>query len=266
MIMAGHDMVHVAIAPPDALEAGLAEKVAPIVKKDLFGARLLLGSKIPRIVGHYQTLQAAESIAQSLRSLGLVAVVCPDSELRRLSPGRFRAHTLELGKREITFRDRGRQARVIEAKSVVLILKGMVQTQTETETTTSKMKFSMSATLLTGGIPIWRRVEEKTKSQSVQTDLFVRLYDRKSPEPGVEIFQQDFDYSGLGAKIASSLENLNTLITELRNRSPEAVFDSRLMEHFGVEVPFATPADEIEINCKLIYLYHQAAGSPGPSA
>lgn len=258
-------MVHVAIAPPDALEAGLAEKVAPIVKKDLFGTRLLLGSKIPRIVGHYQTLQAAESIAQSLRSLGLVAVVCRDSELRRPSPGRFKAHTLELGKGEITFRDRGRQARVIEAKSVFLILKGRVQIHTEKETTTTTMKFSLSTTLLTG-IPVWRKVEEKTKNQSVQTDFFVRLYDRKSPEPGVEIFQQDFDYSGLGAKMASSIENMDTLVTELRNRFPEAVFDSRMTEHFGVEVPFATPGDEIEINCKLIYLCHQAAGSPGPSA
>jgi hypothetical protein len=266
MSMAGHDMVHVAMAPPDTVEAGLAEKVAPVVKKDLFGARLLLGSKIPRIVGHYQTLQAAESIAQSLRSLGLVAVVCHDSELRQPSSGRFRAHTLELGEGKTTFRDRGRQARVIEAKSVFLILKGMVQTQTETETTTSKMKFSLPATLLTGGIPIWRKVDEKSKNQSVQTDFFVRLYDRKSPEPGVEIFQHDFDYSGLGAKMTSSPENLNTLVAELRNRFPEAVFDSRLTEHFGVEVPFATPGDAIEINCKLIYLCHQAAGSPGPSA
>ena len=263
--MTGHDMVHIAIAPPDALEAGLAEKVAAIVNKDLFGTRLLLGAKIPRIVGHYQTLQSAQSIAQSLRSLGLVAVVCHDSELRQPSSGRFRAHTLELGEGETTFRDRGRQARVIEAKSVFLILKGRVQTHTEEETTSSKMKFSLPATLLTGGIPIWRRVEEKSKNQSVQTDCFVRLYDRKSPEPSVEIFQLDFDYSGLGAKMASSLENLNTLVTELRNRFPEAVFDSRLTEHFGVDVPFATPGDEIEINCKLIYLCHQAVSCPGPS-
>ena len=65
--------------------------------------------------------------------------------------------------------------------------------------------------------------------------------------------------------MAASLENLNTLVTELRNRFPGAVFDSRLTEHFGVDVAFATPGDEIEINCKLIYLCHQAVSSPGPS-
>jgi hypothetical protein len=83
----------------------------------------------------------------------------------------------------------------------------------------------------------------------------------------VEIFQYNFDYSFLGTKMASSsLANLSTIITKLRDIFPQAVFDDRLTEPFVVDVPFLTPRDDIEINCKLIYLYHQALCSLGPSA
>jgi len=261
--MSEQAIVYVAIAPKDKLEAGLAEKVAAIIKKDVHETRLVLGGKIPRIVGRYQSLQAAESVAQSLRTLGLVAIMCSDSEIRHPSSVRFRAHTLGLGEGEITFWDKGRQMRVVDAQSAFLILKAALQSRTAKETTTTKAKLDIAATMLTGGIPIVRNVEERTKDESIETELFVRIYDRTSPEPVVEVLQHNFDYSGLGKKKAfSSLENLNALVTELRSRFPQAVFDGRLTGHFKVDVPFATPEDEVEINCRLIYLYHRAVSGP----
>ncbi len=264
--MSGYDTVHVAIAAADMLEASLTKKVAAIVNKDLYGARLLLAGKIPRIIAHYQTIQTAESIAQSLRALGLVAIVCKDSELRKRSQS-FRAHTLKFGEAEVLFWDRGGEARRMGSRSVFLILKGRLQIYTETEVTRIKMKFSLPATVLTGGIPIWRRAKEKTKDLSLKTEYFVRLYDRESPEPSAEILQYDFDYSFLGTKMASSsLANFSTIVAKLRDIYPQAVFDERLTEPFGVDVPSTTPQDDIEINCRLIYLYHQAVSNLGPSA
>lgn len=119
---------------------------------------------------------------------------------------------------------------------------------------------------LKDSIPIWRRVKKKTKDVAVQSEGFVRLYDRMSPEPSVEVFQHSFDYSFLGTKMASSsLTNLSITTVELKNTSPEAVFDYRLKEVFGVYMPLTTQGDEIEINCKLIYLCHKAASGLGPS-
>ncbi|MFC1893014.1 hypothetical protein ACFLYR_03105 [Chloroflexota bacterium] len=253
--MAGYEIVYIAIAPPNKLEAGLVERVAAIINKDLYGTRLLLAGKIPRIAAHCQTNQAAESVAQNLRTLGLMAIVCDDSELRKPSAS-LRAHALKLGKGEVTFWDKSGDMRRIEEKNVFLILKGTMHTYSEKEATRTRMKFSLPATALTGGIPIWRRVKEKTKDMSVQTECYARLYDRMSLDPSVEIFQHNFDYSFLGTEMASSsLTNLNTLIMELRNTFPQAFFDDRLTEVFGVDVPFVTPAEETEINCKLIYLY-----------
>jgi len=265
--MSEQTTVYVAVAPKDKLEVGLAEKAAAIIKKDLHETGLILGGKIPRIVGRHQSLQAAESVAQSLRSLGLVAIVCSDSDIRHPSSTRFRAHLLQLGDGEITFWDKGRRAKVVDANSVYLILKGVLQSQTEKETTMTKAKLDIAATMLTGGIPIVRNIEEKIKNQSIEMEPFVRIYDRTSSEPVVEMHQRNFDYSGLGKKKAfSSLENLNVIVTELRNRFPQAIFDDRLMAHFRTDVPFATPEDEVEINCSLIYLFHRTVSDPGPAA
>jgi hypothetical protein len=264
--MAGYDLVYVAIAPPGVLEANLIKKIAAIVNKDLYGTRLVLTGKIPRIIAHCQTMQTAESIAQSLRALGLVAIVCKDSELRKPLES-YRAHTLRFGEGEILFQDRGGQVRRMESRNVFLILKGRMENYVETQAMRTKMKFSWPATVLTGGIPIWRKVKEKTKELSLQTQHFVRLYGWTSSEPTVEILQYDVDYSFLGVKMASSsFANFSTVATRLRDIFPQAVFDDKLIKSFRVDAPSATPRDDIELNCKLIYLCQLAASNLSSSA
>jgi hypothetical protein len=87
-----------------------------------------------------------------------------------------------------------------------------------------------------------------------------------STEPSVEILQYDLDYSFLGVEMAStSLANFSTIITKIRDTFPQAVFDDRLIEPFAVDILFTAPRDNIEINCKLIYLYHQAISGLGSS-
>ncbi len=185
------------------------EKVASIVGKDLFETRVLLNSKIPRILGYYGSLQAAEAVAERLRSLGLVAVVCGQAELRQPYPARFRAHTLKLKEGEITFWDKRGQSREVDAEGVFLILRGTARTQVETETTKTRTKLNVAATVMTGGIPVVRKVVEKTSGGSLKMEDFVRLYDWTSAEPVVEVFQNGFDYSSLEKKKGfSSQENI----------------------------------------------------------
>jgi len=264
--MVGYHVVRVVIAPPEILEVNLVKEVASILNKDLYGTRLLLAGKIPRVVNNYQTTQEAESIANRLKALGIVAIVCNDSELHQPASMGFRAHTLKLGVAEFTFWNKSGESRRVQTEDVFLILKGKMQTYTGKEMTPTKMKFSLPATILTGGIPIWRQIKEKTSDMSFKTESFVRLYNRMSPEPSVEIFESDFDYSFLGEKIApSSLTNLNTIIVELRNTFPQAIFNDKLAMFFGADASFSARGDDIEVNCKLIYLCHKAAGNLSPS-
>ncbi len=263
--MAGYEIVDVAVAPQDVLEANLTKKVAAIISKDPYEMRLLLAGEIPRIIAHYHSMQTAESIAQSLRDLGLVVIVCKDSELRKPSQS-FMAHTLELRDEEVLFWDRGGQVRRIDSRDAFLIIKGKIRTYIETKLTKNRMKFSLAGTLLSGGIPIWRKVKEETKEVSRKADSFLRLYERKSAEPSVQMFQYDMDYSFLGTKMASSpLINFNTLVTQLREVFPQTIFDDRLAKRFGADVSSAKISADLEVNCKLIYLYHLNTISPNPS-
>ena len=123
----------------------------------------------------------------------------------------------------------------------------------------TKTKFNLPATILTGGIPIRRRVTEKTKNRSFQSECLARLYDRKLSESSIEILQHGIDYSFLGTKIAySSLENFSTVVAKIREAFPEAIFDDRLMKPYKADVPCIGVRDKLEINCKLIYLYNVA--------
>jgi hypothetical protein len=256
--MSAYDIVHVAIVPPVTPDANLIEKVATIVNKNTYETRPLLTSVIPRIIAHYPSMQAAESAAQRLREAGLVTIVLNDSELRKPSRA-FRAHTLEFGEGEVLFRDQSGQVRKMTAGDVVLILEGKGQKYVETKVSQTKMKFNLGATILTGGIPVWRRVEEKISDRPVQTECFARLYDMKSSEQSIELLQHNMNYSFLGTKKApSSQANFDIVVSLLRELFPQAIFDDRLMKLARRDKPLEQTQHDLEINCKLMYLYHLA--------
>ena len=263
--MAANNVVRILVAPPDNLETNLIKETAGILNRDPYETRLLLSGKIPKLIAYYPSAQEAELITNRLKALGLVAVTCSDRELRESPSTRFIAHALRLGDREVTFWDIGNQMMKIEPEDVFLILEGKFQTLTGKEVTKTRLKFSLPATLLTGGFPVWRKVKETTKETAVEAGYFVRFYDRMSLEPKVEIFENYFDFSSLGSKIApSSLTNLNSIITEIRDIFPQAVFDDKLVQFSGISMSAASPEKDIELNCKLIYLYHQAVSNLGP--
>ena len=254
--MANYEVVHIAIAPPAILDENLVRSVAAIINKHPYDTRLLLAGEIPRIIAHCDSMQIAESIIQKLKDLGLVAIACRDLELRQ-SPQSFKAQTLEFRENGVLFRDSGGREKIMGEDNVFLILEGRVKTSEEVETTKSKTKFSLTTTLLTGGFPVWRKVNEKTTTRSIQTQYFVRLYDRKSSDPGIELLQNNMNYSFLGANIAiSSPTNFTAVVTKLRDAFPQAIFDSRLTKPFLVTTSSNRVWENTEVNCKLIYLFH----------
>lgn len=263
--MAGYEVVHVAVVPPSILEEELVEKVAAVVGKNLYETRLRLTGKIPKIIANYDIMQQAESTAQSLRGFALVVIVFSESELRK--PWKiFKARNLKFEEQAITFCDRTGQARRMEASEVFLVLSGKMQAYTDTEVTKTTRKLNVTATLLTGGIPIMKKVKEKTTTRTFQTESFIRLYGRTSPEPAVQISQHDFDYSFLGPEMISyATANFSTAIKKIREAFPQAIFDGRLTEPFGADVSASIAQENIEDNCKLIYWYHQAVSNLGQS-
>jgi hypothetical protein len=256
-------MVYVAVAPPKTLSEGLLKRVASLIGKGIFDTRLLLAGEIPKILASCPGTGTADSMAQGLRGAGLVAFVCRDSELRN-RPAGFVAHSARSGEREVIFSDRrGGQVRV-EAGDAFLIIRGRIRSRTPEKTSTTKMKLNVPATVLAGGIPIMRRVTQKTSQDSFQADNLVRIYDRRSSDPRVEMFQNHVDYAFLGPELTPSTPtNFNIAVTKLREWFPAAVFDERLTRHLRTDVSAARPEEALEINCKLIYFCQLAVERRG---
>ncbi len=251
--MMDYEVVHIAVAPPVHPDERLVSSVAAVIGKSPTYTRLLLAGEVPRIIAHADSPPAAEDIIKALRQLGLTALAFPDSELRQLPPI-FEAQTLELSEKAVTFRDSAGAEKKMASSDVFLILNGQVESSVEVETTRTRSKFSWGGTLLTGGIPIFRRVKETTTDKSSQTEDFARLYSSKSAEPAVELWQHNLNYSCLGAeRAATSAMNFSTLVRRLREVFPEAIFDNRLAKPL---VLATTPSwQDVELNCRLIYLF-----------
>jgi hypothetical protein len=109
------------------------------------------------LIAYYQTAEEAEPVAKQLKTLGLKAFIVNDSELTRSPSTRFNARALELGEQAVVFRDSNNRTLKMETKDVFLILKGKYQLSSDKAVTTTRMKFNLTATLVTGGIPIWKR-------------------------------------------------------------------------------------------------------------
>ena len=261
MLMNEEQTTHVAIAPPKVLEQGLVEEAASVLNKETSDTRLLLAGDIPKIVAHCQDRQAADLMAEKLRGLGLAAIAVGDPELYGQGQ-RFDARTIEFHEGAVLFRDKRGQVRKMESEKVFLILKGRARSRVEAKDEKTKMKLNLPATLLTGGIPIWRTVRERTTAAPVSSQRFAWICERHSWETSVEIPEAQVDYSFLGAEMTSSTTNFETLIARLRTVFPQAIFDDRLTRHPTASAASARALDSIEVRLRLVYMFHVAETTP----
>lgn len=260
--MTEEQTTHVAIAPPEVLEQGLLEEVASVLNKETSDTRLLLAGNIPRIVAHCQDRQAADFMAEKLRGLGLAAMAVGDPELYGQGQ-RFDARTIEFHERAVLFRDKRGHVRKMESENVFLILKSRTRSRVEAKDEKAKTKLNLPATLLTGGIPIWRTVRERTTEVSVASQRFAWICERDSWETSVEIPEAQVDYSFLGAEMASSTTtNFETLIARLRKAFPQAIFDDRLARYPTASAASPRALDSIEVKLRLVYMFHVAETTP----
>jgi hypothetical protein len=254
-----HDTIFVAVQPPAAPDTDLIQKAAVIIKKSPQITGLLIAGKTPKIAARFSTLQEAEAAVQNLKSLGLPAIVCLEADLRKPTHC-FQANTLEFAQAFISFRNKDNQTFNFEPADAYLIIKGTIDIYEDTEVTKTKMKLNLPATLLTGGIPIRRKITEKTRQTLTKNEAFLRVYSQKTANSSVEIRQHEFNYTCLGDEMAlSSSVNINKLLIKIRQSLPKAKFDDRMTRFWGIDVPSATPWEKVDITCNLIYQFERAA-------
>ena len=256
--MAEAEIVYVAIVPIEYPSINLTKAVAGIIGKDTYQTRLLLMGSIPHIAARCNGVREAEELTRKLREVGLTTIVCSDAALRQPFQG-LRAKTLEFGDGEVAFKREGEEAKP-GVSSVFLMIRGTRQSVPavpEDMPARTKIKLDVGTSLLMGGIPVLKRVKEKSDSTSAQPEWFLRLYEQASPEPLVELLQYDMEYSFLGAEtVLSSTANFINVVKKLREAYPKAIYDERLMKPSVTDIPGTTPDEDIEINCRLIYFQH----------
>jgi hypothetical protein len=254
--MADNEVIYIAMNPPPDQDDLLVKNIAGIIGKSVYDTRLAIAGEIPRIIAHFDNMPFAEEIAVRLRDLGLETMMLREPELRQPKPP-FYANLLEFKNDGVIFRNNQGNEINIKTNDVSLIIKGKLQTSAAIETTQSKKKINIAGTLLTGGIPIYRRVDEKSTSQIVQDEYFIRLFTRTAPESCIEIRQKTMNYSFFEKKMAaSSLANFDNLSPMLKELFTKAVFDERLIKSYMPSIHSNRIDDYIEVKCRLIYLFN----------
>jgi hypothetical protein len=251
-----YNIFHVAINSPGTGTTELIKQVSAILGKDPFDVRMLLSGKLPKIAAHFDSEEKAKSIASSLSACGIKAFTVNDRELHRSDQPetKFVAHSLKIGNGEIIFISRSGAETIVRQGELFLVIQGKVSIPEVFKETRTSMKFSLPATIMTGGLPVWRKSKETVENTSFYYESFMRLYLHNSPGPLVEILESNFDFSFLPDQISPSASmNFDLMVKELKRVFAAAFFDNRLAE--------CTPIiqlSEIETACKLIYLSYRA--------
>lgn len=250
------EIIHIALAPPRAATSELIENIAEIIGKGIYDTGLLISGEIPRIIAHYTDIAVAQQVVEKLKGLGLTVLAIGDSELRR-SVQVFNAYKLEFQGKEIAFADSCGNKKVMGQDDVFLIMAGRMPSEVELEKKEISSKLDITATMLTGGIPVLRKKEEKHTTSSTQTEHFIRIYGRDYSCICIQLLQHLVDYSFLRGVIeVSSLKNLRATAAALCTQFPQGIYDDRLELPFAAPVFRQGPSTDFEIRCRLIHAFH----------
>lgn len=230
-------------------EAGpeLVQSLAATLGMTQFEVRPRLLGGGPAVVGRFADEQQAARLAGTLRLSGVATFVLDSDEER--SRGRYLVRRFTLDSGTLAVETVGGETVRIPLASVRLLLPAIgISLQTESVTVTER-KLSLGKTLLSGGIPLTKKVtrQEEVQSEERERTLFV-----VAGELPLLVFRQNsMNYDGFGPAMKISRElNFSHLIAELRRLCPGALFDDRLLQRAG-QVRVLGPAVEPDANLDL---------------
>jgi len=204
----------------------------------------------PAVVAVFADQQQARTLAAKLSRSGVATMIIDTDGLRR-ADGRFVVRRFEL-KEQLLSVEAGDGNRVeISYGNIDLILFGTrILGQSETITVTER-KFSLGKTILSGGIPLTKKVERQEEVTTVERENILCLY--AGERPPVVFSQGSMSYDGLGEAMKLTREmNFSFLKSELRRLCPGAGFDDRLSNRLG-QVRLLGPTLNQETNLDIAF-------------
>jgi hypothetical protein len=214
-------------------EETMAPKLAEILGMSLYDARLRLRAADggPAVGTLFNGREDAQACSAALQAAGFQAVVL-SPEMVETEARRFLVRSFSLGGDSLGVISRQGENLQIPFRSVDLILRGTeIMRQTETETVREK-KFSLGRAVISGGLVMTKKTTTTHESTTESRENFLHVY--AGTFPPVVFRESSVLYDSLGPEMQASRQlNFNFFLQKLREKSPNAVFDDRLMNRLG---------------------------------
>jgi hypothetical protein len=225
-----------------------AQAVADALGIMPFEARQRMIGGGPAVVASFADPQQALALEKKLIQRGIATLVIDSTTvLTRGGNSMVRRFVLRGWSLHIESAD-GQSTEIPYEEINMIVPCTSITEHSETKTVTER-KISIGKTLLSGGIPMMKKVERKEDVTTEEREkvLFLRAGNRP-----LFVFRQNaMSYDGLGAAMKLSRElNFSYLISELRRLAPGAVFDDRLLNRAS-QVRLLGPALNPETNLYL---------------
>ena len=202
----------------------------------------LIGGE-PAVVASFADPNKAGALAENLNNCGLPALVMDVTELRS-GTGKFFVRRFEFSERSLSVESLEGQSAVIPCREIDLLLPGLSIARQSEMVKVSERKLSLGKTLLSGGIPMTKKVERQEEVETEEREKVIYLYAGNRPQI---VFRQNvMTYEGFGAAMKMSRElNFAYLTGELRRLSPGAAYNDRLLSR-GVPARLLGPIQQME--------------------
>jgi hypothetical protein len=181
----------------------------------------------PSVVASFADQQQARGLADKVSRYGINTLIV-DATAARLRSSFFIVRRFNFSDRALRIESHNGQQEILPYAEMKLFLTGTsVVGFSETKTIVEK-KFSMGKTLLTGGIPMTKKVERQEEVYSEESEQILYLYAHDRPTALFSL--NGMNYDGFGEEMKQSRKlNFSHLISQLRLHAPGAAFDDRLL-------------------------------------
>jgi hypothetical protein len=226
----------------------VVQALARVLGITVFEARPRILGGGPAVVASFADQELALALAKKLNQSGFATLIV-DNAVVRGSTDRFNVRRFELNEWSMHIEAiDGQQAEIPYEEIYLLLPATSIAGSLETKTVVER-KLSIGKTILSGGIPITKKLEHKEEVTTEERGKILFLYAGKRSQ--VVFRQNGMTYDGLGSAMKLSRElNFSHLINELRRFCPGAGFDDRLLNRIG-QVRLLGPALNPETNLDL---------------
>ncbi len=209
----------------------LVQAISGVLGITVFEARQRIIGGGPAVVASFADPQQALALSERLNQNGIGTMVVDATEIIRRA-SHFIVRRFELSESLLRIETGDRQRTEISYNEIDLLLPAMSIVAYSEKKTVTERKISVGKTILSGGIPMSKKVKHEQVVTTEERGKVLYLY--AGSRPPIVFSQDGMTYDGLGAAMKISRElNFAYLISELRRLCPGAVYDDRLLKRVG---------------------------------